>query len=668
MNQPSRRWRLPALIALIGLGLAGAWWAGTRRPSGPLNVVVITLDTLRADRLGAYGYAAARTPHLDGLARAGARFDDAVSASPITGPAHAGLLTGRYPARLGMRDNATTPLPDSALTLAEMLGAAGYDTGGFIGAFILDRPYGFAQGFQTFDGFARVDSGHEANAERPGADVVDRALQWLSTRTGERPFFLWVHLYDPHAPYAAPTPYAAEFAAQPYDGEVAYTDAQVGRLLDALRARGVMDRTVVFALADHGESLGEHGEDEHGVFLYEPVVRVPWLVSGPGIGAGRMVTDQVRSLDLPPTVMSAVGLPVPQGLDGMDLMPLLRGEARASTPAAYAESFYPRFHYGWSEVRAVRADGWKVIDAPRPELYNLRDDPRELANLYEAQRALADRMIAEATRLDREFTGGAPVEAVQPDPDTMERLRSLGYVGTSAATLPAGTRGPDPKDRIAERREFKVLMSAAIDDLRGGRAATAIEKFRRLVAINDKAYDLHQLLGEAYQTLGRLPEALGEYEYAALLNPRAPAPVLAAAETHLAMGNLEAARRRRDQAAALDPRSFDVSMVTGRILEAEGRAPEALAAYEDAVAKNGANPRPRMLLVAVASRLRRYDLAETHLRALLSMNYQPSRTHFALGRLAHLRGRTDEAVRHYREALRLEPGLTMAAEALRALR
>ncbi len=667
MNQPPRRWRLPALIALIGLGLAGAWWATTRAPSGPLNVVVITLDTLRADRLGAYGYAAARTPHLDGLARAGARFDDAVSASPITGPAHAGLMTGRYAARLGVRDNATTPLPESALTLAEMLAAGGYDTGGFIGAFILDRPYGFAQGFQTFDGFPRVDSGHEANAERPGADVVDRALQWLSARTGERPFFLWVHLYDPHAPYAAPAPYAAEFAAQPYDGEVAYTDAQVGRLLDALRARGVMDRTAVFALADHGESLGEHGEDEHGVFLYEPVVRVPWLVSGPGIGAGRVVTDQVRSLDLPPTVMSAAGLPVPQGLDGMDLMPLLRGEARASTPAAYAEAFYPRFHYGWSELRAVRADGWKVIDAPRPELYNLRDDPRELSNLYEAQRALADRMIAEATRLDREFTGGAPVEAVQPDPDTMERLRSLGYVGTSAAALPAGTRGPDPKDRIAERREFKALMSAAIDDLRGGRAATAIEKFRRLVAINDKAYDLHQLLGEAYQTLGRLPEALGEYEYAALLNPRAAAPVLAAAEAHLAMGNLAGARARRDQAAALDPLSFDVSLVSGRILEAEGRASEALAAFEDAVAKNGANPRPRMLLVAVASRLQRYDLAETHLRTLLSMNYQPSRTHFALGRLAHLRGRTDEAARHYREALRLEPGLTMAAEGLRAL-
>lgn len=667
MSRSSRRGLLPGLLTLIGLGLAGAWWATSRTASGPLNVVVITLDTLRADRLGAYGYAAARTPHLDALARAGARFDEAVSASPITGPAHAGIMTGRYPARLGVRDNATTPLPDSAVTLAEMLAANGYDTGGFIGAFILDRPYGFAQGFETFDGFARVDSGREANAERPGAVVVDRALQWLSARTADRPFFLWVHLYDPHAPYAAPAPYSTGFAARPYDGEVTYTDAQVGRLFDALRAKDAMDRTVVVALADHGESLGEHGEDEHGVFLYEPVVHVPWFISGPGISAGRVVTDQVRSLDLVPTVMSAVGLPVPDALDGMDLMPLLRGEPRASTPAAYAESFYPRFHYGWSELRSMRADGWKAIDAPRPELYNLREDPHELRNLYEAQRALADRMIAEAARLDRDFTSGAPVEAVQPDADTMERLRSLGYVGTSATTLPVGERGPDPKDRIDERREFKVLMSAAIDDLHGGRAAAAIIKFEKLIAMNNKAYDLHQLLGEAHQATGRLPEALGEYEYAAMLNPQAASPVLAAAEVHLAMGNLSSARQRRDQAAALDPRSFDVSVVTGRILEAEGRLPEALAAYERAVTQNGANPRPRMLLVGVASRLRRYDLAEAHLRALLTMGYQPSRTHFALGRLAHLQGRTDDAERYYREALRLEPGLAMAAEGLRAI-
>ncbi|NQW04638.1 MAG: sulfatase-like hydrolase/transferase [Acidobacteria bacterium] len=668
---PTSRRRWPLLLgAATAMAFCAAWWTW-RAPDGPINVVLITLDTLRADRLGSYGYVDARTPHLDALAAAGVRLTDAVSASPITGPAHAGLLTGRYPARLGVRDNATTPLPEAAETLAETLSAHGYESGGFVGAFILDRPYGFAQGFQTFDGFATVQSGDQATAERRGDVVMDAALQWLASRSPDRPFFLWVHLYDSHAPYDAPAPYGEEFSTSPYDGEIAFTDAQVGRLLEALRASGHISRTVVAALADHGESLGEHGEDEHGVFLYEPVVRIPWMMAGPGIRSGRVVTEQVRSVDLVPTLLGALSLPVPSGLDGVDLMPVLGGTARPAPPPAFAESYYPRLHYGWSELRSVRADGWKAIDAPRPELYNLRDDPGETRNLYDAQRPLADRMIAEAVRLDRELTGAlrpsSPAPVPAPDRQTLERLRSLGYVGTSSAAPTHGERGADPKDRIDERRKFQVLMSEAIDDLRARRTELAIDKFKQLVAINRQSYDLHQMLGEAYQTLGRLREALGEYEYAALLGPGVASPRLAAAEVHLALKDVRAARTRRDEAAALDPTSFDVSLVTGRILEAEGRPEEALSAYERAVAQNGANPRPRMLLVGVASRLERYDIAESQLRSLLTMGYQPSRTHFALGRLAHLRGRLDEAGRHYREALRLEPGLPMAVEGLRMI-
>lgn len=664
-----------ALALAIAVGLAARWWWTARPATGPTNVVLITLDTLRADRLGAYGYARASTPHLDALSRAGARFDDAVSSAPITGPAHAGILTGRYPARFGVRDNASTPLPESAVTLAEMLRDNGYDTGGFIGAFVLDRPYGFAQGFQTFDGFTRVDSGSEANAERQGQTVVDAAVAWLTARPADKPFFLWVHLYDPHTPYAPPDPYATTFADRPYDGEVAYTDAQVGRLLEAVRSRGDGDRSIVVALADHGESLGDHNESDHGVFLYEPVIRIPWVVAGPGVRAGTVIKEQVRSIDLLPTVLRAIGLDAPAGLDGVDLSPLLRGEARTAPPMAYAESYYPRLHYGWSELRAVRADGWKVIDAPRPEFYNLREDPGETHNLYEAQRPLADRMIAEAVRVEqeftREFTAGASGDAdraggpVQPDEETLRRLRSLGYVGSQAAALPAGERGPDPKDRIVAQKQFELQMSDAIRDLRERRTTSAVEKFRRLTAVNNSSYDLHQFLGEAYQTLGQLPQALGEYEYAALLNPRATAPLLSAAEVDIAMGNLEGARKRRDEAAAIAPGSFDVSVVSGRLLEAEGRFAESLAAYEQAVRQNGANPRPRMLLVGVASRLQQYDLAAEQLRALLAMGYQPSRTQFALGRLAHLRGQLDEAAQHYREALRLEPGLAMATEGLR---
>lgn len=624
----------------------------------PRNVLLITLDTTRADRIGAYGYAQARTPNLDALARDGARFDDAAAHSPITGPSHAAMLTGRYPARHGVRDNATTPLPAGAATLAEALAAKGFITGGFVGAFILDRAYGFDQGFQTFaGGFTRVDSGGEANAERRGDAVAGDALKWIAGLPGGQPFFGWVHLYDPHAPYEGG-----------YDAEVSFVDAQIGRLVDGLRAKGVLDQTLIMAIADHGESLGEHGEDEHGVFLYEPVMRVPWIARGPGITPRLIVTEQVRGIDLFPTVLDALGVEAAGGIDGESVWPLLTGGTRANAPASYAESYYPRLHYGWSELRSVKADGFKAIDAPKPELYNLRDDPGEQRNLYASQQALADRMIADAARIDRETAGGQAVAVRQPDRETLERLRSLGYVGAVAAPIAQGQRGPDPKDRIEERRRYTQQVSAAMDDLRGGRPDAAAATLRRLARENERAYDLHQLLGEAYEKQGRLDEALGEYELAAMLNPAAAGPRLSAAEVQLARRDLAGARKHLDEAARLDAASFDVALVTGRVLDAEGKAAEAVAAYEKAIALNTANPRPRVLLVGLASRIGRNDLAEAQLRALIDMNYQRSRTHVALGQLAQMRGSTAEAAQHYREALRLEPGLVIAQRALGSLR
>ena len=628
----------------------------------PTNILLITLDTVRADRLGAYGYSRARTPHLDALANAGVRFDDAVTVAPITGPAHAAILTGMQPARFAIRDNAATPLPDSAITLAEILSERAFATGGFIGAFILDRPYGFAQGFTTFgSGFTRVDSGSEANVERPASAVVDDTLGWLSSTPAGRPFFGWVHLYDAHVSYRPPTSFS-----QDYDGEIAFVDQQVGRLVDGLRARNVLDRTLVVVVGDHGESLGEHGEAEHGVFLYDGVLRVPLIVSGPSVKPGHVVSEQVRVIDIVPTILDAVGAPVPAKLDGETLTAVLVGAARQRVPQAYAESYYPKLHYGWSELRAIRADGWKAIDAPKPELYNLRDDPKELTNRYATNQALADRMIAEAVRMERDITGGVAAVTAAPDRETIERLRSLGYVG-SAAPLPAGDRGPDPKDHMAAQQQIRDLMNDAIDDLRGGRAAAAIPKFKSIVSLNPRAYDAHQFLGEAYERAGRPDEALGEYAYAALLNPASPLALIAIAELHMKSGNLARARAELEKARKIHPQSYDVWTLDGRILEREGKLQEALAAYEAAARVNPVNPRAHGQSAIVASRLGRYDVAERSLRTLLRMGYQPARTHFALGQLAHMQGKAAEAAAAYREALRLEPGLPPAIEGLRRL-
>ncbi|MBA3886435.1 MAG: sulfatase [Acidobacteria bacterium] len=335
-GRESQRSVLPVLAAAVLIFGAVAWLmvrGGAPADQRPRNVLLITLDTVRADRLGAYGYAGARTPHLDALASRGVRFDDAVAPSPITGPSHAAMFTGLYPGRLGVRDNATTPLPDDAVTMAELLSDRGFATGGFIGAFILDRPYGFGQGFEHFgSGFTSVESGRETNAERRGDAVVDDAIAWLSSLPADRPFFGWVHLYDAHADYAAPEPFGSQFAERPYDGEIAFVDAQVGRLLEALRARGALDETLVIAIADHGEALGDHGEDEHGVFLYDEVIRIPWIVAGPGARPGLVVGEQVRAIDLLPTVLEALEIPGPDGLDGETLWALLGGGSREEAP------------------------------------------------------------------------------------------------------------------------------------------------------------------------------------------------------------------------------------------------------------------------------------------------------------------------------------------------
>ncbi|MGE3345243.1 MAG: sulfatase-like hydrolase/transferase [Vicinamibacterales bacterium] len=641
---------------------------GDPATAAPRHVVLFTLDTTRADALGSYGGRATVTPHLDQLAASGVRFDAAISPSPITGPAHAALLTGRYPARYGVRDNATTPLPEEAVTLAERLRDAGFATGAFIGAFVLDRPYGFAQGFGTFGGFDRVEAGREANAERRGDAVVDEAIAWLGSVSTDQRVFLWVHLYDPHAPYAAPAPFAGRHPDQPYLDEVAYMDAQIGRVLDALRTRGLFDDSLILAIADHGESLGEHGEDEHGVFLYEPVIRVPFIVSGPSVQEGLTVSEQVRSIDVTPTVLDLVGLPKADDADGESLTALLRGGSRTTVPVAYAESYYPKWHYGWSELRALRADGWKVIDAPRPELYAIDKDARESANLFTSQQALASRMIAEAKALERSFTGGRTVTAAAPSPDTLERLRSLGYVGTSAPPLDSSDRGPDPKDRIEERRTFKRLLTTVIDQMGAGRLDEAERGLRELIRINDRAFDLHEMLGEVYARQNRPDAALGEFEMAALLNPAAASPLLSAAELQLRRGNVRDARARWTQANTVAPQSFDVALVDGLILEAEGRAADAMAAYRRAIGLNPAAPRPRMMLVRVASQLRDFATAESELRTLLDAGHQPSRMHLALGQLSAVQGRLAEAERHYVEALRIEPGLRIAEDALRALR
>lgn len=665
-----RRGVPPWIVAASGTIALAALWVGCHtilQADRPPNVLLVTLDTVRADRIGAYGHRTASTPALDRLAREGVLFEDASTQAPLTAPAHVALLTGKYPGRFGIHDNAATPLPASATTLAEELLHAGYRTGAFVGAFVLDRPYGFAQGFEVFDAdFGPVDSGQELHAERPGRAVVDAAIRWMSALSPAEPFFAWVHLYDAHAPYEPPRPFDRRFADRPYDGEVAAVDNEVGRLIAVLEAKGLFESTVIVAIGDHGEGLGDHGEDEHGLLLYDEVLRIPWILRLPTGPRGTRVGEQVRAIDLMPTLLDVIHVAARERLDGESVLDVVRGTPRRDVPPSYADSYYGRLHFGWSEIRSLRADGWKIIDAPRPALYDLRRDRHEKVDMSPTRSALASRMVDEARRIEAAFNREHAAPIPRPDSETLERLRSLGYVGATIS-MASGERGPDPRDMIGVLRQYRQLAARAIADIRGHRAAAAVPKLKQLIVLNERAHDLHIFLGDAYFQLGRFGEALDEYAVAAALTPTSAAPLVAAAHVFIAKGDPEAALVRAEEAECREPLSFEVPIVRGRALERLGRDADALAAYERAVGLNTANPRARANLANLALRLGRLEVANTQFRELLRLGYERARSRYGLGMVAERRGDRAAAAEEYRRALELDPNLSLAREALARL-
>ena len=558
-----------------------------------------------------------------------------------------------------------------------MLEASGYRTGGFVGAFILGPEYGFAQGFGTFDAsFAQFSSGAKLQAQRKASEVADAAIKWIRPpslassapelrRAGQQPWFAWVHLYDAHAPYEPPPPFRARFAASPYDGEIAYVDSAIAAIVAALEQTGQLDRTIIAVVADHGEGLGDHGESEHGLFLYESVLHVPWILRLPGReSAGTVVKTQVRAIDVAPTLAALAGVTMTK-TDGASVMPLVRGAAPRDAAPSYAETYYPKWHLGWSELKSVRVGDWKYIDAPKPELYDLRADGAERTNAIDVRGTLAGGLSTELSKIQSAFGAAATATAPQPDPATLARLRSLGYVGIAAPA--PGVRGADPKDMVGKLEMFRAGISQAIDALGRRAPDAAIAELKTLVAINDRSYELHLFLGDAYAAKREFETALAEYDAAAILNVHTSAPALSQARVYLAMGDLARAQQKVDAAAAIEPSSSEIAVVRASLFERQSRAAEALAQYETAVRLNGSDPQARAGLASLALRMRRYDVAHAQFEKLLQMGYRPSRMHFGLAQVAEGQGDPKKALAEYRLALQLEPALTEARQAIARL-
>jgi arylsulfatase A-like enzyme len=458
----ARRLLRYALLACLGATVVAALvLSAMRREAMPTGLVIITLDTTRADRLSPYGFMNVSLPHLERLAREGVVFDRATSVAPLTLPAHTTLFTGLLPPHHRVRDNADEPLRDAETTMAEILMARGFRTAGFVGSVVLGPDRGLKQGFEVYEGVSvgGTDRGTPESRQRRADAVVGDAIDWLDTIAGER-FFLWAHLYDAHRPYDPPEPYRSTYGHNLYVGEIAFADSQIGRLLDALDRRQLLDRTVVMVTADHGEALGSHGERDHGIFVYQDVIRVPLVIRAPGLQAGR-VTEVVRLTDLMPTALDLLGVPAPS-TDGTSVVDLMHGRRHDLNLEAYSESLYPE-RLGWSPLRALRSGRFKLIDARRPELYDLEDDPFEERNIYDGQRRVAESMAARLAAIANPPNASrGSVRQIEATPELRAQLGALGYVSGVVGREPWGPR-PDPKDCMARFADAPDPMRQDLD-------------------------------------------------------------------------------------------------------------------------------------------------------------------------------------------------------------
>ena len=647
-----------------------------RLPSGvspsDLNVLIVTLDTTRADRIGAYGYKGIETPTLDRLAREGVLFEQASSAAPLTLPAHSSLFTGRFPPEHGVRDNGGFFLDPRETTLAEVLKGRGYATGAFVGAYVLDSRWGLNQGFDTyFDDFdlSKYKAISLGAIQRPGNEVVDRALAWLSGLSNPQsripnPWFAWVHLYDPHAPYEPPEPYKSLYRDRPYVGEIAFTDAQVGRLISFLDSRSLLDRTIVVVMGDHGESLNEHGEAQHGFFVYESTVHVPLIVRAPyDATRSRRVNDVVRSIDVMPTVLELVGAAAPAGVEGTSVSRLMTGASRDMGLESYSEALYPLHHFGWSDLRAMRTGRYKLIAAPRPELYDLQDDPAESHNLFAEREALGERMLARLRERERGFTKDARDDrkAVEVDPDARARLAALGYVGTfvaSAAPDEARTGLADPKDKVGLFNKITTARDISKDD---AAFDEVVGMLKDVVREDPKVIDAWFMLGNVYAKAGRQQDAIPYFKQALALKPDDEMAVVNLANVYRQLGRDDDALTGYRRFLELDPKNSQVRYEIAEILIDRGELDEAADHLKQALAIEPKLVAARNALGVVA--LKRGDpaKAEQEIRAAIAAKSDVRLAHFNLALLAEQRRQFDVAVGEYKQEIALHPNAYRAA-------
>ena len=661
---PAPRSRRGALFGLFGIALVAvaaiAWFA--TRPARTGAFILISIDTLRADRLPTYGYAAGSTPTISGFAADGIVFDRAYAHAPQTLPSHVSMFTGLLPFEHQVRDNLGFTLADRPATLAGLFGARGYATGGFASAYVLRADTGVSRGFGTYDATlpAAAEDRSPAEIVRPGPATVAAATSWVNSQSSDR-FFLFLHIYEPHTPYAPP----AQFT-QPdkYDGEVAYSDEIIGTFFAALRQRGWYDDATIVLTSDHGEGLGDHGEQEHGLFIYNSTTHVPLIVKLPGRRrAGTRIAAPVQHIDLLPTFAALAGFPAPAGVRGRDLSATLDSGAAPPPQGIYAEAMYPRYHFGWSELMSLTDERYKFIRAPRAELYDLERDPGERSNI------LADRAQAAAalrSGLDA-LVAGKPIEAPGAvSAQDRERLAALGYVGSQAvAPVGSGSSLPDPKDKVDVLTRYRE----AIDQISSRQFDAGLAGLRTVLAENPDMVDGWLQYAATNVRIGRLEEAYAGYREAIRRKPDESNALLGASSVLLQLSRFDEARKYAELAVSVVPATAHHTLAN--IAMRQGRFDDAIRHADAAAAADPTLPVPQLIRGLIAHRQQKFAEAlpllmqarDAYARRTLQTN---DLNFYIADTLAQLE-RYPEAEKHFLEEIRFYPQNTQARAALAML-
>ncbi len=644
-------WTIRPAGYVILVIVAAAALSSCRRPTvqrdGGLNVLLITIDTLRADAVGAYGNRQVETPWLDRLSAGGVRFSRALAHNVVTLPSHANILSGRYPFTHGVRENSGFRFPADVATLATVLKERGYRTGAFVSAFPLDVRFGLERGFDVYDD--RYGKGAERRAflepERAGTATVAAAVDWVGRQA--TPWFAWVHLYDPHFPYAPPEPLATRYRGTPYLGDVAAADAALSPLVSPILARGEAGRTVTIVTADHGESLGEHGEQTHGLFAYEATLRVPLILYQPRLFRPRVVDETVGHVDIFPTVLDALGIEVPSGIDGRSLLRAASGERRAAVPL-YFEALSTSLNRGWAPLAGVADGPLKYIDLPLPELYDLSNDPAESRNLVAERSGDLARMRAALEKFRRADRG---TTRVAENAETRERLRSLGYLSGTTAQKTRYTEADDPKRLVSLDREGNDVISRfQLGDVRGAiTVAEGIVRQRPDMAVT------WTHLAFLYSEAGDRRNAVRAVRRALEINPTSPDVVALFGAYLTEAGEAKEVVARLEPYARVAKPDLDVLIAYGVALASTGRADAALSVFEQARALDATNGLPLANIGTLYLMNGDSGRAASAFTASLGMDPSLARAHNGLGVIAAQRGSLEEAATHWKRAHQFDP-------------